>query len=194
MLEDEDEDEDEADSAHLEEGAAVPLGWTPDHVGRRLVEAMATLRRLPRPKGPARAGQPLAGAPAGMGRHSGAGRVARERAPRARAHAPVRAGATPERAGDRSHGPGAGLVARAAQPGSRAGAGGHALGAPAGLRPLPAPTLSRAGLDPADLLQTADAGARDPGIRADAARGGSLMMHLNGTAARGRVAFADETG
>lgn len=32
--------------------AALPLHWTPEHVGRRLVEAMATLDRLPRPRGP----------------------------------------------------------------------------------------------------------------------------------------------
>lgn len=30
----------------------VPAVWTAEHVGRRLVEAMRTLDRLPRPKGP----------------------------------------------------------------------------------------------------------------------------------------------
>ena len=32
--------------------APHPAAWTPDHVGQRLVEAMRTLDRLPRPKGP----------------------------------------------------------------------------------------------------------------------------------------------
>ena len=32
--------------------APLPPAWTPEHVGRRLVEAMRTLDRLPRPKGP----------------------------------------------------------------------------------------------------------------------------------------------
>ena len=34
----------------------LPAAWTPDHVGRRLVEAMRTLDRLPRVKGPRQAG------------------------------------------------------------------------------------------------------------------------------------------
>ena len=34
----------------------LPPAWTPDHVGRRLVEAMRTLDRLPRVKGPHQAG------------------------------------------------------------------------------------------------------------------------------------------
>ena len=34
----------------------VPQAWTPDHVGRRLVDAMRTLDRLPRVKGPRQAG------------------------------------------------------------------------------------------------------------------------------------------
>ncbi len=36
----------------LDETAAPPPAWTPEHVGHRLVEAMRTLDRLPRPKGP----------------------------------------------------------------------------------------------------------------------------------------------
>ncbi len=35
-----------------DETVAPPPTWTPEHVGRRLVEAMRTLDRLPRPKGP----------------------------------------------------------------------------------------------------------------------------------------------
>lgn len=34
------------------EPAVVPERWTAEHVGARLVEAMATLDRLPRPRGP----------------------------------------------------------------------------------------------------------------------------------------------
>lgn len=40
-----------ADRGFLD-AAEVPPRWTPEHVGRRLVEAMATLGRLPRPRGP----------------------------------------------------------------------------------------------------------------------------------------------
>ena len=36
----------------LDQDAAPPSAWTPGHVGRRLVEAMRTLDRLPRPRGP----------------------------------------------------------------------------------------------------------------------------------------------
>lgn len=36
----------------LEGSASLPPAWTPAHVGDRLVEAMRTLDRLPRPRGP----------------------------------------------------------------------------------------------------------------------------------------------
>ena len=36
----------------LADDAPPPSTWTPEHVGRRLVEAMSTLDRLPRPRGP----------------------------------------------------------------------------------------------------------------------------------------------
>lgn len=36
--------------------SAPPPRWTPDHVARRLVDAFATLDRLPRPRGPRAAG------------------------------------------------------------------------------------------------------------------------------------------
>lgn len=36
----------------LDHDVPVPTSWTPEHVGQRLVEAMRTLDRLPRPKGP----------------------------------------------------------------------------------------------------------------------------------------------
>ena len=52
MLENLGEQEDaEADNGFLDAGE-VPPCWTPEHVGHRLVEAMATLDRLPRPRGP----------------------------------------------------------------------------------------------------------------------------------------------
>lgn len=36
--------------------AALPLRWTPEHIGTRLVEAFRTMDRLPRAKGPRAAG------------------------------------------------------------------------------------------------------------------------------------------
>ncbi len=44
------------DDAARSEGTVVPMLWTPEHVGRRLVEAMRTLDRLPKVKGPRPAG------------------------------------------------------------------------------------------------------------------------------------------
>ena len=43
---------DHPDAPELDEAVALPPAWTPEHVGRRLVDAMRTLDRLPRPRGP----------------------------------------------------------------------------------------------------------------------------------------------
>lgn len=43
---------DHAGPVELAETDAIPASWTPEHVGRRLVDAMRTLDRLPRPRGP----------------------------------------------------------------------------------------------------------------------------------------------
>lgn len=40
----------------LDPDAGPPPRWTPDHVAKRLVEAFATLDRLPKPRGPRAAG------------------------------------------------------------------------------------------------------------------------------------------
>ena len=40
------------DAESFENDAAPPATWTAEHVGLRLVEAMRTLDRLPRPRGP----------------------------------------------------------------------------------------------------------------------------------------------
>ncbi len=41
-----------SDAPDLDAATVLPSTWTPEHVGRRLVDAMRTLDRLPRPRGP----------------------------------------------------------------------------------------------------------------------------------------------